>query len=73
MDYQLQVKLKPFSACVVNRNNEVLLFIDQCLYDTMLERGFLTHYKDTRGVWNYMYDKGLVTEADTLKAVVYQN
>jgi hypothetical protein len=71
MDLQLIVQLgDPFHGKVVNRKNEVVFEMDQTKYDWMVQRGFLNHYKDTRGLWNFLYDLRKVTEGDSIKAVV---
>lgn len=40
--------------------------LDRGKLDYMIVRGFMGHAKDCRGLWNYKYDKGEMTEADRI-------
>jgi len=40
--------------------------LDRSKLDYMIVRGFMSHAKDCRGLWNYYYDIRKMTEADRI-------
>lgn len=41
--------------------------IEQEQLECMINKGFMSSIRDFRGLWNWFYDKGGVTEADFIR------